>query len=142
MDGTATQDFLQEGMAKYEAKAPYPEVIGLFEKALDGDKQTKGTAYTCLSWLHALNGEFDKSAKTAKEAMRLDRTNAQAHFNLVLAMLGAGTKGVREELQRVMTITTHDALHEAQGNLQEAIDRHPDFAAAKKLSGWLAHDDH
>jgi tetratricopeptide (TPR) repeat protein len=142
MDGTATQDFLQEGMAKYEAKAPYPEVIELFQKATEGDKQTKGTAFTCLSWLYALNNEPDKAAKSAKEALRLDRTNAQAHFNLVLAMLASGTKGVRDELQRAMAITTHDALHEAEGNLQEALVRHPDFAPAKKLLGWLAHDDH
>ena len=142
MEGIATQDFLQEGMAKYEAKAPYPEVIALFEQALTGDKQTKGTAYTCLSWLYALNGEADKSTKAAKEALRLDRTNAQAHFNLVLAMLVGGTKGVRDELQRALNVATHDALHEAEGNLQEALVRNPEFAPAKKLLGWLAHDDH
>ena len=78
MEGTATQDLIQEGMAKYEAKAPYPEVIAAFEKALTGNKDQKGTALTCLSWLHTLNGDAAKGVKAAKEALKLDRTNAQA----------------------------------------------------------------
>lgn len=140
MDGTATQDLIQEGMGQYEAKAPYPEVIATFEKALTGNKDQKSTALTCLSWLHTLNGDAAKGVKTAKEALKLDRTNAQAQYNLVLAMLASNTKGVRDEFEKAMAMSTHDAIHEAEGNLKDALDRHPDMAAAKKLLGWLAHD--
>jgi tetratricopeptide (TPR) repeat protein len=140
MEGTATQDLIQEGMSKYEAKAPYPEVIATFEKALTGNKDQKSTALTCLSWLHTLNGDAPKGVKAAKEALKLDRTNAQAHYNLVLAMLASNTKGVRDEFQRAMQLSTHDAIHEAEDNLKEALERHPDLAAAQKLLGWLSHD--
>jgi Tfp pilus assembly protein PilF len=122
MEGTATQDLIQEGMAKYEAKAQ------------------KSTALTCLSWLHTLSGDAAKGAKAAKEALKLDRTNAQAQYNLVLAMLAGNIKGVRDEFQRAMQMSTHDAIHEAEGNLQDALERHPEMPAAKKLLAWLSHD--
>jgi tetratricopeptide (TPR) repeat protein len=140
MEGTATQDPIQEGMAQYEAKAPYPEVIAIFEQALTGNKDQKSTALTCLSWLHTLSGDATKGVKTAKEALKLDRTNAQAQYNLVLAMLAGKVKGVREEFEKALQMSTHDAIHEAEGNLQDALTRHPDMAAATKLLGWLSHD--
>jgi tetratricopeptide (TPR) repeat protein len=140
MEGTATQDLIQEGMAKYEAKAPYPEVIAAFERALNGSKDQKSTALTCLSWLHTLSGDATKGAKAAKEALKLDRTNAQAQYNLVLAMLAGNIKVVREAFQTAMQMSTADAIHEAEGNLQDALERHPDMPAAKKLLAWLSHD--
>lgn len=140
MGGTVSTDPIEQGMAKYEAKAPYPEVIAAFELALDGPKDQQSTAYTCLSWLHTLNGDYDKAIRVAKEALRIDRSNAQAHYNMVLAMLAGGKKGVREELQKALNVSSHEAIHEAEANLQDALERHPDFKAAEKLLSWLAHD--
>lgn len=140
MEGTATQDLVQQGLAQYNAKAAYADVIATFEKALTGNRNMQSTAQTCLSWLHTLGGDPQRGIKHAKEALRLDRSNVQAHFNLVLAMLASHTKGVRAEFEKAMSHCTHEALHEAEDNLHDALERHPDLAAAKKLLGWLAHD--
>lgn len=130
----------EQGLELYEQKAPYDEVIPLFEQGVTlAPRDSVG--YTCLAWLHLLRNQNDDAAKGltyAQKAVRLDGNNVQAHFNLVLAMLVNGVTGVRQEFQRAMSkLQNADDRQEVISNLKDAIDRAPELEAAKKLLSWI-----
>ncbi len=130
----------EQGLELYEKKAPYEEIIPLFEQGLNlAPRDSIG--YTCLAWLHLLRGEGEDNAKSlvyAQKATRLDPNNTQAHFNLVLSMLVNGVKGVRQEFQRALAkLQTTDEEQEVLGNLEDALERRPDFEQARKLLSWI-----
>lgn len=134
-----TIDPLEQGLQLYQNNAPYGEVIAHFE-TLTQDRTHGSTAYTCLSWLHLMRreaGDVNLALQHAKRALSLDRRNAQAQYNLVLAMLAGKVKGVREAFDKALNMSSHEDLHAAVDNLQEGINRHPDFTEARKLLQWL-----
>lgn len=128
------------GLELYEQKAPYEQIIPLFEQGLTL-AQRDSVGYTCLAWLHLLRNENDDAAKGlvyAQKAVRLDAGNAQANFNLVLAMLLNNASGVRQEFQRAMSkLNTQEDRQEVIENLNDAIERRPDLEAAKKILKWM-----
>ena len=94
----------EKGLALYEERADYNEVIALFEEGITLSPRDS-VGYTCLAWLLLLRNEGDDSQKAEKlcmQGLRLDPSNYQAHFNLALAMLQNKTKGVRQEFQQAM----------------------------------------
>jgi tetratricopeptide (TPR) repeat protein len=130
----------EQGLALYEQKAPYEEIIPLFEQGLTlAPRDSVG--YTCLAWLHLLrnqNDDIEKALTYAHKAVRLDQNNYQAHINLVLAMLVSGASGVRPVFQKAMAkIQNEEDRQEALDNLKEALERHPDMAAAQKVLNWM-----
>ncbi len=130
----------EKGLALYEAKADYNEVIPLFEEGITlNSKDSVG--YTCLGWLLLLRNEGDDAQRAEKicaQGLRLDPGNYQAHFNLALAMLHNKTKGVRQEFQQAMRkLQTQDDKDEVLTNLREAVSREPEFEAAAKMLNWI-----
>jgi len=130
----------EKGLALYEAKADYNEVIPLFEEGITlTPKDSVG--YTCLAWLLLLRNEGDDAQRAEKicmQGLRLDPGNYQAHFNLALAMLHNKTKGVRQEFQQAMRkLQTQEDKEEVLTNLREAVSREPEFEAAAKMLNWI-----
>lgn len=135
----AEDDYFGWGNKLYNEKAPLSEVIDKFLKAIEKNPKDS-SSYTCLSWLHILRdeeGDQKKALTFAKTALKLDPTNSQAHFNLVLAFLTNNKKGVREEFQKVISKSSSQDIEAAITNLKEALNRRPDFEEAKKLLKWL-----
>ena len=128
------------GLELYEQKAPYEQIIPLFEQGLNVAPRDS-IGYTCLAWLHLLRGEGEDNGKGlvyAQKASRLDPNNVQAHFNLVLAMLVNGVTGVRQEFQRALSkLRTTNEEQEVIGNLEDALERRADFDQAQKLLNWI-----
>lgn len=130
----------ERGLELYEQKAPYDEIIPLFEQGLTiAPRDSIG--YTCLAWLHLLRNQDDDAGKGlvfAQKAVRLDPANAQAHFNLVLAMLIGKISGVRQEFQRAMSkLGSVEERQEVINNLNDALERRPDLAEASKILDWM-----
>lgn len=139
-DSEAPKHPFELGLELYEAKAPYDEIIPLFEQGLTLSPRDS-IGYTCLAWLHLLRGQAEDAEKGlmyAQKAVRLDPANAQAHFNLVLGMLLNNTSGVRQEFQRAMSkLSTVEERDEVLANLEDALSRHPNLDAAAKIRSWM-----
>lgn len=130
----------EQGLELYEQKAPLNEVVELFEQGLlISPRESSG--HTCLAWLLLLRQEGDDASKAlayAIQAVRLDRHNFQAHFNLVLAMLVNGQAGVRKEFQQALSKCLHEEdVAEVVANLKDALERRPDFPEASKMLNWI-----
>lgn len=136
------KNIFEIGVELYDSKAPFEEVIPVFEQAVkEYPKDSAG--WTCLAWLRLLRNEgtdAEQAFEEAKKASRMDHANAQAHFNMILAMLIMGKTGVRGELNKAMQKCTPDDFKEVLGNLNDALERRPDFSEAKKLLGWIDPD--
>ena len=130
----------EKGLMLYEQKASLDSVIPLFEQGLLLSPKDS-TGYTCLAWLHLLRqqaDDTDKALNYARQALKAEPGNYQAHFNLVLAMLVGGIKGVRAEFVAAMRKCQQSSeLQEVMTNLQDALERRPDFAEAGKLLKWI-----
>lgn len=138
-DETVKHPF-EEGLELYEQKAPYDQIIPLFEQGITlTPKDSVG--YTCLAWLLILRRQGDDAQKAelfAQKAVQLDRNNYQAHFNLALAMLENGSKGVRGVFQKAMAkVGTDEDYTEVIENLKDALEREPELAAASKMLAWI-----
>jgi tetratricopeptide (TPR) repeat protein len=131
----------EQGLALYEQKSSLEEVIALFEQGLILSPKD-GTGYTCLSWLHLLRNateDAEKGLSYALKAIKMEPSNYQAQFNLVLAMLLNGVSGVRPEFLKALNkCQTQEDLQEVIDNLNEALERRPDYAEAKKLLNWIS----
>jgi len=130
----------ESGLALYEEKGPLEEVIALFEQGVLLSPKD-ATGYTCLSWLHLLRNQdedADKGLNYAVKAVKLEPANYQAHFNLVLGMLVNGVSGVRPEFLRALDkCQTQEDLQEVLGNLNDALERRPDYSEAQKVLTWI-----
>ena len=134
------KSLLEKGLELYEQKAPYEDIIPFFEQAaLEHPRDS--SAYTCLAWLYLLKDEKEdrqKGLHFAQQATKMDRRNAQAQANLVLAMLMSGRTGIRKEVEKIyQRCASPEDLKEIQDNLKEALQRKDDFAEAQKLLSWL-----
>ena len=139
-DTNAPAHPFEKGLEIYENKGDLKESIELFEQGVLMNPRDS-TGYTCLAWLHLLRneeGDATKGVNYASKAVRLDRSNQQAHFNLVLAMLVVGRSGVRKEFDAAkMKCHTQEEMTEIIENLQDAVVRRPDYSEASKLLNWL-----
>ncbi len=135
----ATHPF-EKGLAMYEAKEDYAKVIATFEEGITLSPRDS-VGYTCLAWLLLLrndSGDSQQAEKLCQQALRLDPSNYQAHFNLVLAMLENKSKGVRQEFQQAKRkLQTPDDKAELITNLEEAVSREPEFTPAQKVLNWI-----
>ena len=131
-----------KGIELYNNKAPYDVVIETFEEGLKNNSKDS-SYYTCLSWLYILrnNGnDRKKSVEYAKNALKYEATNAQAQYNLVLAYMLTGRKGVREEFEKAISMSREQDIESAKSNIKEAIERGieaSDKADFEKLLKWI-----
>lgn len=130
------------GIEQYNNKESYDIVIKTFEDGLT--KNSKDSSYyTCLSWLYLLRNkgtDRKKSIDYAKNALKYESTNAQAQYNLVLAYMLTGRKGVREEFERAISMSREQDIESAKSNIKDAIVRGiepSDKADFEKLLRWI-----
>lgn len=131
----------EQGLELYENNGPLGDVITKFEEGLTLSPKDS-TGYTCLAWLHLLRNEGEDAVKGlsyAHKAVALSRQNAQAYFNLTLAMLVNKEKGVRGIFQRAMSLCSSNPedYQEALENFEDALKRREDFTEAAKILNWM-----
>ncbi|MBC7473908.1 MAG: hypothetical protein H7263_06420 [Candidatus Sericytochromatia bacterium] len=124
---------------QYNSGEPYDKVIETFESGLKSSIRDS-SYYTCLSWLYILRGKSNDRKKAidyAKNALRYDGMNAQAQYNLVLAYMLNGRKGVREEFEKAISMSRDQDLESAKNNLKEAMSRNKSVPEYDKLLKWI-----
>jgi tetratricopeptide (TPR) repeat protein len=132
-------DYFNLGLEMYNSGEPYDKVIETFEMGLQ-ESSRDSSFYTCLSWLHLLRNKGNdrkKAIDLSKSALKFDPTNAQAQYNLVLAYMLTGRKGVREEFEKAISMSKDQDLEAAKTNLKEALDREGSIPEVEKLLKWI-----
>ncbi len=123
----------EAGLELYDEGKPLAEVLAHFEE-LRRKAPTDVRVAVSLGWLHILLGNKQKALLYCREA----KGTVQGRFNLVLAYLAFGEKGVRERFEEALGSSDHDGLHDAMHNLDDAIARKGgSFKPAEKMLAWL-----
>ncbi len=136
---TATvEEIFDQGIAQYKAGATPAELIPTFESVCQRAPKS-APAWTCLAWLYLLTDKTQLAYKAAQKAIKLNPEDPQARVNLVLAMLAKGQKGVREHIELVQQIimVVPELREEVLANIQEGLDRKPDWDGLKRVQAWL-----
>ena len=138
MDTKTVDELFTEGLKRYEANLPLPEVFPYFLEIIKRQPKN-GAALTCLSWLYLMENQPKQAEDTARKAMKANPADAQARVNLVLALLDSGGKGVRDQVELIQQILTvdKDQGDEIIRNLTEGTARKGTWKAAQKLREWL-----
>lgn len=138
MDTKTVDELFTEGLERYEANSPLPEVFPYFLEIIKRQPKN-GAALTCLSWLYLMEDQPKKAEDTARKAMKANPADAQARVNLVLALLDGGGKGVRDQVELIQQILTvdKDQGDEIMRNLTEGTTRKGSWKAAQKVKEWL-----
>ncbi len=132
-------DYFSMGIEKYNNREDYDVVISTFEQGLE-ENPRDSSYYTCLSWLFILRNKGNDRKKAidyAKNALKFEATNAQAQYNLVLAYMLTGRKGIREELERAISMSREQDIESAKSNLKDAISREGNQPEFEKLLKWI-----
>lgn len=130
---TAIDADYEAGLKLYDEGKPLEEVLALFED-LRKKAPTDVRISVSLGWLHILLGNKQKALLFTKEA----KGTVQGRFNLVLAYLAFGEKGVREKFEEALSMSDHEGLHDAMANLEDAIARKGgSYKPAEKMLAWL-----
>lgn len=132
-------EIFNKAVQQYNDKEPYDTVIASFEEGLKNNSKDS-SYYTCLSWLFILRNkgnDIKKAIDYAKNALKYEPTNAQAQYNLVLASMLAGRKGIREEFERAISMSREQDLESAKSNLKDAIEREGKQPEFEKLLKWI-----
>jgi predicted Zn-dependent protease len=138
MDTKTVDELFTEGLERYEANRPLPEVFPYFLEVVKRQPKN-GAALTCLSWLYLMEEQPKKAEDAARKAMKANPADAQARVNLVLALLDSGGKGVRDQVELIQQILAvdKDQGDEIMRNLTEGTARKGTWKAAQKLKEWL-----
>jgi tetratricopeptide (TPR) repeat protein len=132
-------DLFNKAIEKYNNKESYDSVIETFEEGLKNNSKDS-SYYTCLSWLFILRNKGNDRKKAidyAKNALKFEATNAQAQYNLVLAYMLTGRKGIREEFERAISMSREQDIESAKSNLKDAISREGNQPEFEKLLKWI-----
>ena len=123
----------EAGLKLYDDGTPLEDVLAHFED-LRKKAPTDVRIAVSLGWLHILLGNKQKALAYTREA----KHTAQGRFNIVLAYLAFGEKGVRERFEEALGSSDHDGLHDAMHNLKDAIARKGgSFKPAEKMLAWI-----
>lgn len=139
LNETKEDDLFNKGLELYNNKEPYDKVIETFLEGLK-ENPRDSSYYTCLSWLYLLKNTSKDSKiaiEHAKNALRYDPMNAQAQYNLVLAYLMTGRKGVRPEFEKAVSMSKAQDIEAAKSNLKDALEREGSLPEVEKLLKWI-----
>lgn len=132
------EEMFQDAIKRYEAGDPHQDLIPVFASIC---KQAPkfAAAWTCLSWLYLLEAQPDAAYKAAQTAVKLDPVDAQPRVNLTLAMLEAGKKGVRDQVEVIKQILLRDTeqVDVVRTNITDGQKRRLDWKQLDKLQDWL-----
>ncbi|MBI6546031.1 MAG: hypothetical protein HY692_04510 [Cyanobacteria bacterium NC_groundwater_1444_Ag_S-0.65um_54_12] len=121
------------GLKLYENGAPLEVVLQHFDalrQLAPGDVRLS----ISLSWLHILLGNRERAIAHAREA----KHTPQGRFNLALAYLVFGEKGVRDHFAAAIANGGQEGIADAMANLEDAIARKGgSFPPAEKMLQWL-----
>lgn len=132
-------EIFNKAVQQYNDKVDYDTVISTFEEGLKNNSKDS-SYYTCLSWLFILRNKGSDRKKAidyAKNALKYEPTNAQAQYNLVLASMLTGKKGIREEFEKAISMSREQDIESAKSNIKDAIEREGTQPEFEKLLKWI-----
>jgi predicted Zn-dependent protease len=127
-----------EGIERYKAGEAPETLIPLFKEVCDRSRKSS-SAWTCLAWLYLLVDKPNQAYEAAQKAVKLNPQDPQARINLVLAMLDASKKGVRDhvEVAQQLTMAVPDLREEIRQNIEDGLTRKPDWKSLQRVKVWL-----
>lgn len=136
-DTKSVEDLFDEGVERYQ-KGESTETLIPFFKDICGRAKRNSPAWTCLSWLYLLSDKPNSAYKAAQKAVKFNPEDAQARFNLAVAMLETQQKGVRQHIEIIQQLMMVDELkQEIQENCADGLKRKSDWPALVKVRDWI-----
>lgn len=131
-------DLFDEGIERYKAGEDPETLIPVFKDICDRSKKASA-AWTCLAWLYLLVDKPAQAIDTASKAVRLNPQDPQARVNLVVAMLDADKKGVRQhiEVAQQITMISSELREEIEQNIEDGLTRKPGWKSLERVKQWL-----
>lgn len=137
MDSSVTSLF-DEGMKRYQAGEAPESLIPVFQEICDRSPRN-ASAWSCLAWLCLLVDKPYKALKAAQKSVKLDPKAPQGRVNLALALLDAGEKGVRQQVEVAQQMIALDSQisSDVEENIEDGLSRKPDWKSLQRIQNWL-----
>lgn len=136
-EAQSTEALFDEGLERYQNGESTETLIPFFKDICDRAKRNS-PAWTCLSWLYLLADKPNSAYKAAQKAVKFNREDAQARFNLAVAMLETKQKGVRPHIEILQQLMMVDELkQEIQDNCADGLKRKVDWPSLIKVRDWI-----
>ena len=136
-DSQSVEALFDEGIERYQNGESTDTLIPFFKDICDRAKRNS-PAWTCLSWLYLLSNKPNAAYKAAQKAVKLNREDAQARFNLTVAMLETKQKGVRSHIELLQQMMMIDELRqEIEENCADGLKRKADWPSLIKVRDWI-----
>lgn len=131
------ETLFDEGIERYQNGESTDTLIPFFKDVCARAKKNS-PAWTCLSWLYLLAGKPNSAYKAAQKAVKLNPEDAQARFNLAVAILETKQKGVRQHIEIIQQLMMVDELkQEIQENCASGLKRKADWPSLIKVQDWV-----
>ena len=135
---SSVASLFDEGMERYQAGEPPETLIPVFQEICDRSPKN-AAAWSCLAWLYLLVDKPNKALKAAQKSVKLDPQAPQARINLALAILDAGQKGVRPQIEAAQQMMALDSQisSDIEENIEDGFTRKPDWKSLQRIKNWL-----
>ncbi|GAB4343581.1 MAG: tetratricopeptide repeat protein [Leptolyngbyaceae cyanobacterium] len=132
------ESLFDQGVERYKAGEGPDTLVPVFKELCDRAPKSSA-AWTCLAWLYLLADKPSKAYEAAQKAVKLNPQDPQARVNLSVAMLEAGKKGVRQhiEVTQQIILVAPELREEVQQNIQDGLNRKPEWASLARVQAWL-----
>ena len=132
------EELYQQGLERYQAGEGPDTLIPVFKEITTKSPQNS-SARISLSWLYLLNDKPKSAYKAAKTGVKLNADAPQARLNMAIAMLEFAEKWVRSHVERAMQMIMVDSdwRDEVKNNLEEGLQRKPDWKSLIRVKKWL-----
>ncbi len=136
-DLQSVETLFDEGVERYQNGESTETLIPFFKDVCSRAKRNS-PAWTCLAWLYLLSDKPNSAYKAAQKAVKLNPEDAQARFNLAIAMLETKQKGVRQHIEIIQQLMMVDELkQEIQENCADGLKRKSDWPSLIKVQDWI-----
>ena len=136
-DLKSVESLFDEGIERYQNGESTDTLIPFFKDVCTRAKRNS-PAWTCLSWLYLLADKPNSAYKAAQKAVKFNPEDAQARFNLAVAMLETKQKGVRQHIEIIQQLMMVDELkQEIQDNCASGLKRKSDWPNLIKVQDWV-----
>ena len=133
----SVETLFDEGIERYQNGESTETLIPFFKDVCSRAKKNS-PAWTCLSWLYLLADKPNSAYKAAQKAVKFNPEDAQARFNLAVAMLETKQKGVREHIELIQQLMMVSELKkEIEENCTEGLKRKADWPSLIKVKNWV-----
>jgi predicted Zn-dependent protease len=132
------ESLYEQSLERYQAGEDAATLIPVFKDLCDRAPRN-AAVWTSLAWLYLLENKTKSALKAAQKAVKSDPKAPQARINLALAMLESNNKGVRPHIEAVeeMFALSPDLRQDVEANLQDGLERKPDWPSLKRIQAWL-----